>query len=86
MTVMGMNFINSPTVSGQNNKGRNTASVVAVDAVIGQAMRFEASRNASNLGVPSAMRLSAYSLTTIAPSTNMPMLSINANSTTMFKV
>ena len=44
--VMGMNFIKSPVTSGQKRRGKNTARVVAVDAVIGQAIRFDASLNA----------------------------------------
>ncbi len=35
--------MNSPIMPGQNRSGRNAASVVAVEAVIGQAMRLAAS-------------------------------------------
>ena len=35
--------MNSPTTSGQNASGRKAASVVAVDAMIGIAMRLAAS-------------------------------------------
>ena len=42
ITVIGRNFMNSPTVPSQNSSGKNTQSVVAVDAMIGQAMRFAA--------------------------------------------
>ena len=86
MIVIGINFIKSPVVSGQKSKGKNTASVVAVDAMIGQAILLDASLNALNLSTPSAIRLSAYSTTTMAPSTNIPTLKISANKTTMFKV
>jgi hypothetical protein len=41
--VIGRNFMNSPTMPGQNTSGRNAASVVAVEAMIGQAMRLAAS-------------------------------------------
>ena len=34
--------MNSPTTSGQNSSGMNAASVVAVEAMIGQDMRFAA--------------------------------------------
>ena len=34
--VMGKYFINCPTIPGQNNNGRKTIKVVAVDEVIGQ--------------------------------------------------
>ena len=42
ITVIGRNFINSPTIPGQNSNGVNTASVVTVEAVTGQAMRIAA--------------------------------------------
>ena len=38
-TVIGKNFINSPTIPGQNTNGKKAASVVAVEAMIGAAMR-----------------------------------------------
>jgi hypothetical protein len=40
--VIGRNFMNSPTMPGQNSSGRKAASVVAVEAMIGQAMRLAA--------------------------------------------
>ena len=40
--VIGRNFMNSPTMPGQKSKGRKAAKVVAVEAMIGQAMRFAA--------------------------------------------
>ncbi len=42
INVMGRNFMNSPTTPGQNNKGRKAAKVVAVDEIMGQAIRFAA--------------------------------------------
>ncbi len=36
--------MNSPTTPGQNTRGRNAAKVVAVDAMIGAAIRPEACR------------------------------------------
>ena len=42
--VSGKNPINSPGIPGQNNRGRNAASVVAVDAAMGHAMRWAACR------------------------------------------
>ena len=41
--VSGRNIIKSPVVPGQNNKGKNTARVVAVDAIMGHAIRLAAS-------------------------------------------
>ena len=40
--VMGRNFMNSPTTPGQKINGMKAAKVVAVDATIGQAMRWAA--------------------------------------------
>ena len=45
-TVIGRYCMNSPTTPGQNNSGTNTASVVAVEAMTGQAMREAASTQA----------------------------------------
>ena len=42
MSVIGRNFMNSPTMPGQNSNGMKAARVVAVAAVIGHAMRFAA--------------------------------------------
>src|SRR3546814_16526206 len=41
--VSGRYFMNSPTTPGQNISGRKAASVVAVEAMTGQAMSFPAS-------------------------------------------
>ena len=41
--VMGRNFMNSPTMPGQNSSGANAARVVAVDAMMGQLIRLAAS-------------------------------------------
>ena len=43
ITVMGRNFMNSPTIPVQNRSGKNTLSVVAVEAMMGHAMRLAAS-------------------------------------------
>ena len=43
-TVMGRYFINSPTTPGQNTSGKKAASVVAVEAMIGVAIRDDACR------------------------------------------
>ena len=42
ITVAGRYFMNWPTTPGQNNSGRNTTSVVAVEAITGHAMRVAA--------------------------------------------
>ena len=41
-SVIGRYFMNSPIIPGQNTSGMNAASVVAVEAVIGHAMRCAA--------------------------------------------
>ena len=84
--VIGINFMNSPTRPGQNNNGAKAARVVAVDAVIGHAIRFAARAKALLNGSPSRILRSAYSVTTMAPSTSMPTERIRENSTTMFTV
>ena len=78
--------MNCPAKPGQNSSGKNTASVVAVEAVIGQAMRCAAMRKASNLLWPLAISRSPSSTTTMAPSTSIPTTRISANSTITFSV
>ena len=78
---MGNILINSPGTPGQNNIGKNAHNVVAVEETMGQNILLAAEPYASIGPVPSAMRLSAYSTTTMAPSTNIPTASINPNIT-----
>jgi len=78
---MGNIRINSPGTPGQNNIGKNAHNVVAVEETMGQNILLAAEPYASIGPVPSAMRLSAYSTTTMAPSTNIPTASINPNIT-----
>ena len=84
--VMGRYFMNSPMMPGQKSSGMKAASVVAVAATIGHAMRFAAIAYACRRGYPSAMRRSASSTTTIVPSTSMPTAMMSENSTTMLIV
>ena len=86
ITVVGKKLMNSPTTPGQNNRGMNTASVVAVDAMMGQAMRLAASPHADFTFWPSERFLSASSDTTMAPSTSMPATSMRLNRTTILRV
>ena len=44
INVIGINFMNSPTIPGQNIKGMKAARVVAVEATIGPAILFAAFR------------------------------------------
>ena len=60
--------------------------VVAVEEIIGQAMREAASIKLWRGVLPAASNRSAYSATTIAPSTSMPATRIRLNSTTMLSV
>ena len=78
--------MNSPTTPGQNSSGMNAARVVAVEAMIGHAMRFAAKAYARGPSSPSASFRSAYSVTTMAPSTSMPTARISENRTTMLTV
>ena len=64
--------MNFPDTPGQNTRGRKAARVVAVEAVTGQNIRFAAIAKASRRPTPSAIFLSAYSVTTMAPSMSMP--------------
>ena len=81
MSVTGSMPMNSPGTPGQKSMGRKAQSVVAVDDTTGQNMRFAASVKAAIGPVPSEMRRSAYSTTTMAPSTSMPTARISPNMT-----
>ena len=69
---MGKYCINWPEVPGQKKSGTNAASVVDVDARTGQNIRLAAVMYACFFSMPSDIFLSAYSITTMAPSINMP--------------
>ena len=86
ISVIGMNFMNSPTMPGQNRSGAKAARVVAVEAMIGHDMRFAANAKARSGGSPSRSLRSAYSVTTMAPSTSMPTASMSENRTTILIV
>ena len=73
--------MNSPGTPGQNSIGRNAQSVVAVELTTGQNIRLAASVKAAMGPAPSSMRRSAYSTTTIAPSTSIPTAKIRPNMT-----
>ena len=84
ITVKGRYFINSPITPGQKIRGAKAINVVTVEAIIDKAIRLDASAYASFLFIPSIIFLSAYSVITIAPSTNIPTASISPNNTTIF--
>ena len=79
--VTGSIPINCPGTPGQKSIGKNAHRVVAVELTTGQNIRLAASTYADIGPVPSAIRLSAYSTTTIAPSTNIPTARIKPNIT-----
>ena len=84
--VMGKYFMNAPIMPGQKISGVNTANVVAVEAMMGQAIRFAASLKAKRREAPSLILRSANSVTTMAPSTSIPTDKMSAKSTTMLRV
>ena len=86
MTVSGRKLINSPTNPGHTSSGKNTVSVVMVEAMIGHAIRLEAVAKAVFGGSPSAIFRSANSMVTMAPSTSIPTTRIRLNSTIIFMV
>ena len=86
INVIGKYFINSPAKPGQNIKGKKAAKVVAVEDIIGSAIFFDAFAYASFIESPSFNFLSAYSTTTMAPSTSNPIDKISANNTTILIV
>ena len=86
ISVIGMYFMNSPTMPGQNNSGENAATRVMVAAMTGPAMRCDANSKACAFGMPSLIRRSANSVTMMASSTSMPTARISENSTTMLTV
>lgn len=84
--VSGRKLMNFPAIEFQNMKGTKAQSVVRVPLATGQNMRLPAEAKASSFGRPSAMRRSAYSTTTMPPSTRMPTASTIPNMTIMFRV
>ena len=76
----------APMIPGQNMSGMNTATVVAVDPMIGQAtspIPFLAARIGD---WPSLIKRCVFSITTMPLSTNMPNASTRLKSTIMFNV
>jgi hypothetical protein len=86
ISVIGMYFMNSPTMPGQNRRGEKAATRVMVAAITGPAMRCEAAAKASRRCTPIDIWRSAYSVTMIASSTSIPTARISENSTTMLTV
>ena len=86
VSVIGRYFMYSPVTSGQKISGRKTTMVTDSELVIGHAMALAAARKASRFGSPSIILRSAYSTSTMAPSTSMPAARIRLNSTTTLMV
>ena len=86
--VIGRNFMNSPTIPGQNNKGKKGDIVVNVPDNTGtktsEAANFTASTILNFLKLLN--KRWAFSMTTMASSTTIPKLNKKAKSTMVFKV
>ncbi len=78
--------MNFPAIEFQNMNGRKAQSVVRVPFSTGQNMRLPAAAKASSLDRPSAIFRSAYSTTTMPPSTRMPTASTMPNMTIWLRV
>ncbi len=78
--------MNFPLIEFQNMNGRKAQSVVRVPLTTGQNIRLPAAAKACSLGRPSAIFRSAYSTTTMPPSTRMPTASTMPNITIWFSV
>ena len=87
ISVIGRYFMNSPIIPGQIASGINAASVVAVEAIIGQATSPTPYLAASNALMPSSS-ISRYifSTTTIPLSTSIPSAKTKEKSTITLKV
>ncbi|CAI8174238.1 MAG: Uncharacterised protein [Crocinitomicaceae bacterium] len=84
--VIGRYCINSPIIPGQSANGTKAASVVAVEAIIGQATSPIPFLVASNEFNPSSISLYTFSTTTIPLSTNIPRAKTKEKSTIIFKL
>ena len=84
--VMGKYCINSPIIPGHRARGTKAANVVAVEAIIGQAISPTPFFVASKEPIPSAISLYTFSTTTIPLSTNIPSANTNEKSTIIFKL
>ena len=73
--------MNFPAMEFQNMNGRKAQSVVRVPLTTGQNIRLAAAAKACSRGRPSASLRSAYSTTTMPPSTRMPTASTMPNIT-----
>jgi len=71
-TVTGKYRMNWPVTPGQSIRGKNAASVVPTEAIIGQNMRLAAFKYAWLALSPAVIFRSANSTTTMAPSISIP--------------
>ena len=78
--------MNLPAIEFQKKNGTKAQRVVRVPLSTGQNMRVPAALKASTLFKPSAIFRSAYSTTTIPPSTRMPTASTRPNMTIWFRL
>ena len=88
INVIGKYFMNSPTIPGQNNKGKNGEIVVKVPDNTGINTSDDANFTAST--IVNFLKLLnkrwEFSITTIASSTTIPKPKRKANKTIVFKV
>ena len=84
--VIGRKLMNFPGIEFQNRNGMKAQSVVRVPFTTGQNMRFPARAKALARSMPSAILRSAYSTTTMPPSTRIPTASTRPNMTIWFRV
>ena len=89
MSMVGKYTINLPIIPGQNNRGKNGASVVSVPASTGTKTSPAAILVAALIGIrplPSTKILCVFSITTMASSTIIPSPNNNAKSTIKLSV
>ncbi len=75
-----------PAMPDTNAMGRNTATVVSVDAVIAPATCRTEATTPSTVSGPSPLRRLMFSMTTIESSTTRPMAMVSAPSVKMLRV
>ena len=83
ITTAGISLKIRPIVPGTKNNGANAATVVRIAKVTGIAISFAAATAAWGADSPFSRKANVRSPTTIASSTTMPSVTMNANVVTM---
>ena len=86
ISVTGRYLMKLPTIPGQNISGKNAASVVAVDEIMGIAISLVPFLTAFSLFTPCSIIRYTFSITTMALSTSIPSASTRLNSTILLMV